>query len=225
LRKITVVSEKIRDSYPAFARRKMVVVPNPVKRPLPGLEGLRDLTKRPVILNVGRLDPQKDQETLIRAFSILAPDFPDWDLRIIGEGGLRPELENLISELNLKGRVFLPGLSGDIDREYAAASLFVIPSRYEAFGLATAEAMTYGMPAIGFADCPGTNEIIEDGHNGLLAKGEHRVNALAESMEKLMTSKEYRKELGEKAAESHAQLTSESIAHRWDDFLCGFTTS
>ncbi|MBK9585573.1 MAG: glycosyltransferase family 4 protein [Alphaproteobacteria bacterium] len=221
LRKITVVSKKIRDSYPAFARRKMVVVPNPVKRPLPGLEGLRDLTKRPVILNVGRLDPQKDQETLIRAFSALTPRFPDWDLRIIGEGGLRPELENLISELNLKGRVFLPGLSGDIDREYAAASLFVIPSRYEAFGLATAEAMTYGIPAIGFADCPGTNEIIEDGHNGLLAKGEHRVNALAEFMEKLMKSKEYRKQLGEKASVSHAQLTPESIARLWDDFLRG----
>ncbi len=223
LKTITVVSEKIRDSYPAFVRRRMAVVPNPVKRPVSGLEGLRALTKRPIILNVGRLDPQKDQEILIRAFSILAPRFPDWDLRIIGEGELRPVLENLISELNLKDRVFLPGLSYDIDREYAAASFFVIPSRYEAFGLATAEAMTYGIPAIGFYDCPGTNEVIENGYNGLLAKEGPRVNSLVELMEKLMSAKEYRKTLGEKAAASHAHLTPEAVARRWDELLREFT--
>lgn len=219
LKKITVVSEKIRSSYPSFARGRMVAVPNPVKRPVAGLEGLRGLTRRPVILTVGRLDPQKDQETLLRAFSNLAPRLPDWDLRIIGEGELRPYLERLISELNLKGRVFLPGLSGDIDREYAAASLFVLPSRYEAFGLATAEAMTYGLPAIGFADCPGTNEIIADGYNGVLVKGDDRVKSLSESMERLMISADTRKTLGEKAAISHTDLTPEAVARRWDEIL------
>lgn len=220
--KITVVSEKIRQSYPAFVRRKMTVVPNPIKRPQAGLEGLRRLTKRPIVLTVGRLDPQKDQETLIRAFSILAPRFPDWDLRIIGEGELRANLEGLVSSLGLSGRVFLPGLSEDIDREYAAASLFVLPSRYEAYGLATAEAMTYGLPAIGFEDCPGTNEIIEDGCNGLLAKGDDRVRTLADCMDKLMGSSTLREELGEKAAADHIRLTPESVCRHWEGLLRGF---
>ena len=48
-----------------------------------------------VILNIGRLDPQKDQKTLIKAFALLADKYPKWKLRIIGNGVLKPELELL----------------------------------------------------------------------------------------------------------------------------------
>ncbi|MCB1681059.1 MAG: glycosyltransferase family 4 protein [Alphaproteobacteria bacterium] len=219
LKKITVVSEKVRESYPSFLQRKMAVVPNPVKSAQPDLKGLRHLEKRPVVLTVGRLDPQKDQDTLIRAFGILAPRFSDWDLKIIGEGELRPALEKTVAELHMKERVFLPGLTSDIDREYAAASLFVIPSRYESFGLATAEAMSYGLPAIGFSDCPGTNEVIENGVNGLLVGSGERTEALAQAMETLMSSEQSRTEMGQRAAESHSDLRPDRIVDLWEELI------
>lgn len=216
MKKITVVSEAIRSSYPALLRRKMEVMPNPIRQPK---YIKKDNLEEKVILNVGRLDPQKDQETLIRAFARLAPHFPEWNLRIVGEGHLRTHLENLAKELNLKERVSLPGLTQNIDKEYETASIFVMPSRYESFGLATAEAMSHGLPVIGFVDCPGTNEIIKDGINGFLIESKDRVASLAAALLPLMEYQELRKRLGKKGKESLGSFTLENVATRWESFL------
>ena len=90
---ITVPSEQARQTYPRWFRRKMTAMPNPVTL----VEGRRadpagPADRRKVILSVGRLVRQKDHSCLIDAFAELAPRFPDWDLRIIGEGELRSAL-------------------------------------------------------------------------------------------------------------------------------------
>src|SRR5690606_11954559 len=122
--------------------------------------------------------------TLIDAFADIYDKYPEWDLKIIGEGPLRPTLEEQIRRLGLEDRVSLPGATQSIGSEYRNADLFVLPSRYESFGLATAEAMGYGLAAIGFADCPGTNELIQDGINGKLAPSTDRTTSLANTMAK-----------------------------------------
>ena len=214
IKKITVVSDAVRKSYPAILHKKMIVIPNPVKMP----EDIKQ-KKNKTILNVGRLDPQKDQETLIRAFAQLATNNPEWSLNIIGEGELRPNLEKLTEELNLQNRIALPGLKKDIGSEYAAASIFAMTSRYEAFGLATAEAMSYGLPAIGFADCPGTNEIIKDGLNGLLIKSDNRVENLAQALRTLIENDDLRQKLGKGGKKSLAPYQLEKIATLWEKLI------
>lgn len=197
LSKVTVLSESIRVRYPAPMRRKMVVMPNPVMtargKADPGAEKARY-----VLLNVARLDTQKDHVTLLRAFAQIAVAYPNWELRIIGDGPLRGELENLVHELGLLKRVSMPGVTSEIGEEYRGADAFVISSRYEAFGLVTAEAMTYGLPAVGFADCPGTNELIQNGSTGLLAAaGPDRVKSLARELERLLSDPNLRRRLGD----------------------------
>ena len=197
LSKVTVLSESIRIRYPAPMRRRMVVMPNPVMiasgKAEPGAEKTRY-----VLLNVARLDTQKDHATLLRAFAQIAAAYPDWELRIIGDGPLRGELENLVHELGLLKRVSMPGVTSEIGEEYRGADAFVISSRYEAFGLVTAEAMTYGLPAVGFADCPGTNELIQNGSTGLLAAaGPDRVASLARELERLLSDPDLRRRLGD----------------------------
>jgi glycosyltransferase involved in cell wall biosynthesis len=195
--RLTVLSEPIRVRYPLPVRRKMVVMPNPVATEN-GKADVGAARSRHVLLNVARLDPQKDHATLLRAFARVAPAFPDWDLTIIGDGPLRPELESLLHELGLDGRVHMPGVTNDIGAEYQQADAFVIASRYEAFGLVTAEAMARGLPVAGFADCPGTNELIQDGKTGLLASAEpDRSLSLARELERLMSDPELRRRLGE----------------------------
>ena len=106
--KITCVSQQVKEAFGSFLNRKMVVVLNPVF-----LEGDDKADpsghnkERKTLLTVGRLDKQKDQKVLINAFSQLALDFPDWDLKIIGEGDLRPQLEQQIKDLQMSNRVFL----------------------------------------------------------------------------------------------------------------------
>jgi glycosyltransferase involved in cell wall biosynthesis len=185
---ITVVSEQIRASFNSWLRRKMTVVNNPVnlkpKMRLVKQEEQQDSPK--VLLSVGRLTPQKNQSCLVSAFGLIADRFPDWTLRIAGEGPLRPELEQQIRNLDLTEQISLPGNISDIEREYEKADLFVLPSSYESFGLATAEAIMHGLPAVGFADCPGTNTLIRDGENGMLVHGLNKVEALAKALAGLM---------------------------------------
>lgn len=219
IRRITVLSDRIRRNYPHVLQRKMIAVANPVTFPDTLADAAGQAGERKTILNVGRLDPQKDQKILIRAFAALAGDYPDWDVRIVGEGPLRPDLEDLVQELGLRDRVFLPGATRNIGAQYAGVHIFALPSRYESFGLATAEAMAHGLPAVGFADCPGTNELIRDGENGWLASGSDRMQAFAAALEDLMRAPEKRVAMGRVGRESVARYAPDNILDAWEEIL------
>lgn len=121
----------------------------------------------PLILGVGRLTKQKDFESLIRAFKKVREQ-KDCNLIILGEGELRPQLEQLIDSLNLHDSVQLLGF---VDNPYAwmaNADLFVLSSINEGFGNVIVEAMACRTPIIS-TDCPsGPREILEDGLWGRL---------------------------------------------------------
>ena len=217
LHSITAISESMRHGFPQAIRRKMAVVPNPVRAPSSAVGRVHSPGN--IILAVGRLEQQKDHRTLVAAFARVAALFPGWRLRIVGEGVLRPCLETQIAALGLERRVELPGAVAKIEAEYRAASIVAVPSLYESFGIATAEAMAHGVPVIGFADCPGTNELIVDGVNGLLVDLEDRVAGLADGLARLMGSQEERNRLGSAGPERAAMFAPEKIVNRWEELL------
>jgi glycosyltransferase involved in cell wall biosynthesis len=151
-------------------------------------------------------------------FRMVAAAYPDWDLRIFGEGPLRTELEELTRGLGLTGRVRLRGITPDIGAEYRDADIFVLPSRYESFGLAIAEAMSYGLPVVAFADCPGTNELINNYQTGLLAPAaQDRPTALARAIEQLLADPGLRRRLGDNARFAVSRMSSvKDICDRWE---------
>lgn len=217
---ITAISPLIRSGFPAPLRRRMVVVPNPVSTSgWSAADPVGDDRPVKTLLAVGRLSEQKDHRTLIGAFARVAGDFPDWRLRIVGEGELRGPLEALVRRLGLDDRVALPGATSRIDGEYSAAQLFAMPSSYESFGLTTAEALGRGLPVIGFADCPGTNELIRDGVNGLLVKGSDRVAALADGLARLMASPALRLRLAAAGPASVEAFAPEQVVDIWEALL------
>ena len=197
----------------------MVVLPNPVYpatiHAAPNGKGVAVKT----VLNVGRLVDIKDQRTLIAAFAQLAASFPDWRLHIIGEGELRGELEAQVADLGLQERVQLPGTTSTIEKEYAASHIFAISSRYEGFGLVTAEASSHGLPTVGFADCPGTNELIEDGVTGILVDSTDRVRGLAEALRCLMSDAELRKRMGSAGIDKMRAYAPERIFDKWEETI------
>jgi glycosyltransferase involved in cell wall biosynthesis len=145
------------------------------------------------LLAVGRLDAGKDHETLINAFAQVASRCHDWDLRIVGEGELRPKLHEQIIALGLAHRVHLPGPTSNISKEYQNAQLFVMPSRYESFSMTTAEALAHGLPVIGFSDCQGVNQFVRTNQNGILVEPERdRAMCLASALLPLMQNAELR---------------------------------
>lgn len=212
--RFTGISSQMRGSFPTAIQRKMTVVANPV-----GAAGGRRADVQggdiKTLLSVGRLSEEKGHETLIRAFASICPLVPGWRLRIVGEGLLRSRLEALARELGVAERVHIPGATNDVSAEYSAAQLFAVPSRYESFGLATAEALAHGLPAVGFGDCPGTNALIEHGHNGLLVSGPDRVAALADGLARLMGSDAERIRMAEVAPARLSSFSPGRIVEEW----------
>lgn len=119
------------------------------------------------ILSVGSLDAQKDQATLIRAFALL-PSSLNAKLTILGEGELRAELEALVQQLGLQGRVAMPGFVIDPYSWYFTADLFVLSSRWEGFGNVIVEALECGVPVVSTDCSSGPAEILENGRIGRL---------------------------------------------------------
>jgi glycosyltransferase involved in cell wall biosynthesis len=218
---ITCVSEQVRQTYPSFLRERMTIVPNPVTLSATDKSDVvAHSRRRKMLLSAGRLDAGKDHATLIQAFGRVAVRAPDWDLRIVGEGALRPKLDEQISALGLKDRVTLVGAVEKISNEYQNAQLFVLPSRYESFSLTTAEALAHGLPVIAFSDCPAIVQWIEPGRNGVLVDpAGDRAESLAAALLPLVLDEELRRELAN-GAELPEDYRLERVLDRWEQVLC-----
>jgi glycosyltransferase involved in cell wall biosynthesis len=121
----------------------------------------------PVILGVGRLTPQKDFPTLIRAFAEVRRRRPA-RLIILGEGPERPVLEALVKQLALADDVALPGFRENAMAFMAASALFVLSSAWEGLPTVLIEALAAGTQVVA-TDCPsGPREILQEGRLGAL---------------------------------------------------------
>lgn len=132
-----------------------------------------------VIANVGRLHPDKDQATLIRAFAKARTDLPAQSLLVIvGTGKDQPKLQRLCEKLNIASDVVFTGMVPDARKAFRAFDLFVLSSDHEPFGMVLLEAMVAGVPVI-CSDSGGGPEVIE-GIGSIFATGD--AQALAASM-------------------------------------------
>ncbi len=220
INQFTVLSSSIKKRYPYLIQRKMKVIPNPIKNVKIKKFHQKNFSRK-ILLNIGRLEHQKDHLTLIKAFSMIAGSFPQWDLRIVGDGSMRNKLKKEINLLNLNKRIFLKGFTKHIDSEYAQADIFVISSFYESFGLVTAEAMSCGLPCVGFASCPGTNELIVHEKTGLLVDSiGGRSASLASALTRIMSDEKFRKILGKTGEkEIKKKFSEKEVADSWEHLL------
>lgn len=169
------------------------ILPNPIVFPIPEAAPIVDLAGfvRPdqkLLLNVGRLDRQKNHGLLIDAFALVAPAMPTWHLVILGEGPLRRELEARVATLDMGSRITLAGQAGNLDSWYRRADAFAFTSRFEGFPNALLEAVAYGVPALSL-DCPtGPAELIEHNLNGLLLSLNSSPPEVASQLRHLLSS-------------------------------------
>ena len=179
---------------------KVWVIPNPVRPPAnPVAVAGGDRVRSPLVCAMGRLEPQKGFDLLLKAFAEVAATHGDWHLVIFGEGRERPALERLAGQLGIAERVSMSGTTHDAESALRECEIFVCSSRYEGFPNALAEAMASGCAVIS-TDCPtGPSDLIRDGEDGLLVPPEDR-HALAVALERLMADDVARRRLGEAAA-------------------------
>jgi glycosyltransferase involved in cell wall biosynthesis len=139
-----------------------------------------------VLVSIGRLAPEKNWDTLLRAFAKTFVEHPAMRLVLIGDGTARSSLESLASELGITDCVTFTGALPfeEIPRYLKAADLFAFASVTETQGLVTIEAMAAGLPVVA-VDGPGTHDIVEQGKQGFLV--ENDPDALAKGLDKLLS--------------------------------------
>ena len=214
---VVVLTERALLAFPESMRPRIRVIPNPVVAG--GGPSHREAKEgRKICIALGSLRPEKGFDLLLRAFAVTAGRHPEWDLLILGEGGLRPELEDLGRKLGLAGRFTLAGNVTEPEGYLNRADLFVLPSRLEGFPMALCEAMACGLPVIA-ADCAtGPREIIRPGIDGLLVPPED-VAALERALDALMDDPDRRQRLGRRAAELPQRFSLEEVAGRYEKLL------
>jgi D-inositol-3-phosphate glycosyltransferase len=213
---------------------KITVVPCGVDlglfRPIPPTEAKRALglpESRRIVLFVGRIEPLKGIDTLLRAMALVVPDFPHWqqDLSVIiiggapGAGAGQSEaelarLQRLRVELGIEELVTFQGAKDQdsLVYYYSAAEMVVVPSRYESFGMVALEAMACGTPVIA-SKVGGLAFNVQDGRTGFLVPDRDPA-ALAERIRLLLGDPALRQQLGSEAVRWVSQYGWAPVADR-----------
>ena len=172
------------------------------------------------IVYLTRYDRDKQIHILIDAFSKCANEFSDWVVNIYGTEwtrGYRDSLMKKIKSYNLGDRIFLYGRTERPISVLQDASICAFPSKYEGFPLSLTEAMSVGLPCIGFKSCTGVNEIIEDGVNGFLV--EDGIDDFSYKLRILMKDKDVCIKFGQYSKRKMMQFNSLKIYNAWESLI------
>ncbi|SDA92774.1 glycosyltransferase family 4 protein [Sinorhizobium sp. NFACC03] len=206
------------EMFPPTMRKRGWVVPNAFDLP----EGWHNRRQENILTAVGRLTYQKGFDLLLEAFAKIAPDLPEWQLCIWGEGEDRAKLEAQRERLGLVDRVRMPGVTKRPGEWVETADVFVLSSRYEGWGIVLLEAMAAGIAVVSFKCEWGPEEMVSDGKDGILVERED-IEALATALLKVMRNPLLRYQLGRSAEESARRFSQDRVLADWDEVAVAAT--
>jgi len=205
---LVLLNEDERKYYPFT---QVHVIPNFISIPkeTPGL------AKEKTILAAGRIAPVKQFDHLIKAWSLIADEHPDWEVQIYGDGDpeLTGKLQDQINALKIS-TIRLIGSTAQLDTEMQKASIYAMTSSTECFPMVLLEAQAAGLPIVSY-DCPhGPRNIVTHEVNGLLTPS-NEIPDFAEALNSLINNKDLRKSMGEAAKENIKIYDEEHIMQQW----------
>ena len=173
------------------------------------------LLNKKQVLAMGRLDAQKGFDLLIDTWEIVHKKNPDWILNIYGQGEWKEILEKKIKNKSLQKKIFLKGVTSNVEEVMLEHSIFVLSSRYEGFAMVLLESISCGVPIVSFDCKTGPSEIITDNDCGFLAKDQD-IKHLANGINKLINNESLRTNMGKNAKEKSHSFSKEYIMSQWD---------
>ncbi|MGW0955704.1 stealth conserved region 3 domain-containing protein [Streptomyces sp. NPDC002545] len=211
---LAVLSERTRDWFAETlgdAAPRLEVVPNA----LPSGFRPRSTLKTRTVVIAGRLVAEKQIDHAVTAWATVAQAYPDWQLRIFGDGPLSGALRRQIEMLGLHDCVQLNGNSPHLAEEWAKASIAALTSRNEAFGLVLAEAHAAGVPVVSYDAPNGPREVVIDGQTGILVPPGD-TDALASALMLLIQNSELRQRMGTAALASVSRFSPTVVTAHWE---------
>ena len=196
----------------ATLNKNIKVIPNPIRK----VQLYAEIRRQKIILNIGRLVPEKGHKYLLEVFHKL--NVTDWKLVILGDGPLKNELIEQAKELRIENQLIMPGTVNNVDEWFAKSSIFAFTSLSEGFPNALVEAMAAGLPCVSFDCDAGPRDIIIDGENGFLDL-ENSVSSFANKIEALIRNNKLREKIGNNAKQVISQYNSKDISKKYINFL------
>ncbi len=153
------------------------------------------------LVMVARMDPQKDQPTLLRALAQLQEY--EWGLELIGDGGNLRRVEDLASKLGIRSRIEFLGQRTDVEQILAKAQISLLVTNWEGFPIVILEAMRAGLPVV-TTSAGGSEEAVVDGETGyLVPRGS--VGMLRDRLRMLLTIPDLRVKMGAAGRQRYEQ--------------------
>ena len=216
---LVLVSDSLREFYSKElikSKCEVVYIPNVIEG-IP--EKIAPLDEKRLV-SVGRLSPEKGFMDLLKIFTLLKKDYPDWSLDIVGDGVEKERLAKFIKEHDLEDSVTLHGFRDKdyIDELLHKSSIYLLTSYTESFGIVLIEAMSHGVPCIAFDSAEGARDLIQSGKNGYLIKN-RSYSAFIKKVEDLIKRKEERKRVGKVSRQGVKQYTCEVVKEQWFNLI------
>lgn len=207
--KFIVLSHDAKKEWPGV---NAAVIPNPL-----WIQNNKEKStlNNKIVIAVGRHTYQKGYDRMFAVWNKVIESFPDWKLKIYGDFNENCDLKKLAIAYKISDSIeFIPPAK-DIIEAYTQASLLLMTSRHEGFGMVLIEAMACGLPCIAF-DCPvGLSEIIQDGKNGFLVT-DGDIESFMLKTELLLNSKDIREKTALNAQHDIEKFHLNKIMPQWD---------
>ncbi|KIL50039.1 glycosyltransferase family 4 protein [Jeotgalibacillus soli] len=206
-RKVIMISDNFRAPLCEFGARKDQLIKVNTGIEWEYEEKKCENTDKIIITVISRLSPRKGHRYLLEALDKIKGSLPNVELRIVGDGVMRGNLEQQVQDLGLSN-VYFYGVRSDIPELLRQSDIYVLPTINDNMPISVIEAM-FGEQAIITTNCGGIPEIIQDQQTGFVVDPGN-VNELADRLLLLISSRELRKALAEKAKSyAHQHLTAE----------------
>ncbi|WP_252206986.1 glycosyltransferase [Campylobacter vulpis] len=152
-----------------------------------------------IVLFLGHFSKEKGVLRLIDIWKKVQEEakFREWNLVFVGDRVLKEAMQDKINKLNLNDTIIIKGFTNDVEKEYLGASIYVMGSYQEGFGMVLIESASYALPSVAF-DIAGLSDIIENDKSGFLIEDEN-LKDYADKLQALMRDENLRKTMGENA--------------------------
>lgn len=203
--------------YSEDIQNKSSIIPNPIDTKKLPLKYTGEREKQ--IVAAGRFSEEKNFQMLIDGFYEFHKFYPEFILKIYGDGRLRSHYLEQIKAKGLEGFVDLPGFVSDLPSKIQKASIYVSTSNHEGISNSMLEALGMGVPTIA-TDCPvgGSRMFINSDDNGVLIAMNDK-QALVAAMKKIVADEQYARKISNNAVKIRELLSAENICKQWMDLI------